>query len=639
MCGICGKLFFDADRRVDAGELDRMMAAIAHRGPDGQGKYRSGQVGLGHTRLAIIDLNTGDQPMTNEDETIWLVYNGEIYNFQELREGLISKGHEFRSTSDTEVIIHLYEEYGVECVSRLRGMFAFALWDHNSHTLFLARDRLGIKPLYYVNTGKALLFASEIKSLLCDPEVQRDVDPQVIHRFLTFLHLPGERTLFKGVRKLEPGHYLVVNESGLRCQQYWDLQFQPQTNGQSLNRACDELRHLLSQTVREHMISDVPVGVLLSGGVDSTVVLSCAVQETSKRVSTFTIGFGGEEFADERPFARLAAERFGTDHHEITISARDFSEFLPSYVQHMEEPVCEAPAVALYYVAKLARQHVKVVLSGEGGDEAFAGYQTYRNLVLLERLKSAAGPFRALLGSGVGWFGGLNGFGKFKKYGPLCKIPLDAYYYSRVGMPFTYFNQHRVELCTGDFYKCVDNGNSAQMIRGLFAHVERQPVLNRMLYVDTKTWLPDDLLIKADKMTMANSLELRVPLLDHLVLEFAASLPVQFKVQGWTTKRILKEAFKDKIPREVIERRKTGLPVPLLRGMRDDLGTVVREVLLSDASLGRGYFRKSALEQLLGRNDVDGTFSKEVFSLLTLELWHREFVDANRTPCPQFAAN
>ncbi|MBV9998639.1 MAG: asparagine synthase (glutamine-hydrolyzing) [Verrucomicrobia bacterium] len=631
MCGICGKLYFDPSRQVNPWKVDRMMDAIAHRGPDGRGKYVAGPVGLGHTRLAIIDLGTGDQPMTNEDKTVWLVYNGEVYNFHELREELIGKGHTFRSNSDTEVIVHLYEEYGPECASRLRGMFAFALWDNAAKTLFLARDRVGIKPLYYINTGNALLFASEIKALLRDPDVPREVDLQSIHRFLTFLHNPGDQTLLKGVRKLEPGHYLIAKDGRVNCCRYWDLQFRPATGNRSLRQTCDDLRELMKSTVRQHLISDVPLGVLLSGGVDSTVVLACAAEATSKPVSTFTIGFEGEEFDDERPFARLAAARYGADHHELTVSAQEFSGFLPAYVRHMEEPVCEAPAIALHYVAKLARQHVTVVLSGEGGDEAFAGYQTYRNLLLLERLKGVAGPFQGLLGPSLDWLGALGAFGKVRKYAPICELPLERYYYSRVGTPFSYFNRHRAELCTPDFYGSADDAGSARIIEDLFARVDRQAtpqaVLNRMLYVDTNTWLPNDLLIKADKITMANSLELRVPLLDHVVLEFAAGLPTHFKVKGWTTKRILKQAFKDDIPREVVTRRKAGFPVPLRRWLRNDLGDLVREVLLGETSVRRGYFDRRVVEQLLERNSRDGGLMKEVFSLLTLELWHREFMD------------
>jgi asparagine synthase (glutamine-hydrolysing) len=320
----------------------------------------------------------------------------------------------------------------------------------------------------------------------------------------------------------------------------------------------------------------------------------------------------------------------------LTITPDDFSGFLPTYVRHMEEPVCEAPAVALHYVAKLARRHVKVVLSGEGGDEAFAGYQTYRNLLLLERMKGAAGPFKGILGSSIDLFSGINGFRRFKKYGPLCRTPLESYYYSRAVTPFSYFNVNREMLCTQDFYASADAAGCAEIVRELFARVDRQvaeqPALHSMLYVDTKTWLPDDLLIKADKMTMANSLELRVPLLDHRVLEFASGLPPELKVRGWLTKRVLKEAFKDRIPRAVIERRKTGLPVPLRRWMQNDLGDFVRETVLSKTSVSRGYFRKSAIEGLLDKNVRDGGgLMKEVFALVTLELWHTEFMDSQKS--------
>jgi asparagine synthase (glutamine-hydrolysing) len=379
------------------------------------------------------------------------------------------------------------------------------------------------------------------------------------------------------------------------------------------------------------MISDVPVGVLLSGGVDSTAILSCAVQETSK-IDTFTIGFGGQEFADERPYARLAADRFGTTHHEITISPQEFSAFLPSYVWHMEEPVCEAPAIALYYVSKLASEHVKVVLSGEGGDEAFAGYQNYRNLVLLEQVKSIAGPATLGLSGLVHLMGKLGGGSRCEKYWPLLKTPLSDYYYSRVSSPFSFFNFNRGDFCTPEFLASADMAGSHDFVQRLFGKVSGQSVLNQMLYVDTKTWLPDDLLVKADKMTMANSLELRVPLLDHEVLEFAAKLPDYYKVKGMATKRVLKKAFENRIPREVIERRKTGLPVPLKQWMKSDLADYTRDMLLDPVAVNRGYFRRSAVEDLLRRNQASGGFMKEVFSLLTLELWHSKFQNSGSAP-------
>jgi asparagine synthase (glutamine-hydrolysing) len=375
------------------------------------------------------------------------------------------------------------------------------------------------------------------------------------------------------------------------------------------------------------MLSDVPVGILLSGGVDSTAILACAVQETQRKIKTFTVGFGGEEFADERPFARLASERFGTDHQEITLSPEQFSDFLPSYIWHMEEPVCEAPAIALYYVSKLARQHVKVLLSGEGGDEAFGGYSNYRNLLLLELVKSLAGPFKNVLPPCINGASRIKGLSRIKKYADLIKLDLADYYYSRTASPFSYFNRHRYGLYTEDFSAKVNKSRSTEVIQELFRNVASRPFLDQMLYVDTKTWLPDDLLIKADKITMANSVELRVPLLDHKVLEFAASLPPNYKVKGLTTKRIFKQAFAHSIPEPILKRKKTGFPVPLRKWLRHDLRDYAHDVLLSSRATGRGYFRKAEMEKLLQPGGGEAAPTKEIFSLLTLELWHREFID------------
>jgi len=360
-----------------------MADSMRHRGPDDEGYYISGQIGLGHRRLSIIDLNRGKQPISNEDDTIWIVFNGEIYNYQALRESLSEKGHKFKTDTDTEVIVHAYEEFGENCVARLRGMFAFAIWDQRSKTLLVARDRVGIKPLYYFLNDDQIIFASEMKAILLDNSVPRNIDPQIIDRFLTYYYVPGEETMLRGIRKLSPGHYLIARDGKIQVRQYWDLDFSQVNGHRSLKQASQELLEILKESVRLHMISDVPVGILLSGGVDSTALLSLSVHETDKELSTFTIGFEGHDFADERPYARLAAKRFGTQHYDMTMSAQDFLAFLPRYVWHMEEPVCEPPAVALYYVSKLASEHVKVLISGEGGDEAFAGYPNYRNGVWL----------------------------------------------------------------------------------------------------------------------------------------------------------------------------------------------------------------------------------------------------------------
>jgi asparagine synthase (glutamine-hydrolysing) len=604
-----------------------MADTIYHRGPDDEGYYVSGPIGLGFRRLSIIDLQSGHQPVSNEDGTIQIIFNGEIYNYQELRVFLLSKGHVFKTHSDTEVIVHLYEELGPQCLEKLRGMFAFAIWDENTKTLFLARDRVGIKPLYYCLTDTSLVFASEIKAILADPSIHREIAPEMIDRFLTFLYMPGEETLLKGICKLAPGHYLLVRDGKVVIEQYWDLRFAEPTQSPSLKVAETELLNLLAEAVELHMIADVPVGVLLSGGVDSTGVLSFAVRGTDKEISSFTVGFSGGGVADERPYARLAAETFGTQHHEMTITAKDFVAFLPKYVWHMEEPVCEPPAIALYYVSKLAKNYVKVLLSGEGGDEAFAGYSNYRNLVWLERLKHRLSPLNGAAARGLSLANAIFHLPRVAKYVPLMNDRFPDYYYSRTSNPHRTTGNRLGTVYSSDFLQLIDREQALKPVRTLQAHVRDQNPLDAMLYIDTKTWLPDDLLIKADKMTMANSIELRVPLLDHKVLEFAASLPPNFKLRGTTTKFILKKALAQRIPKEIRDRKKTGFPVPYETWLRKDLKDVVWGVLTDRKTINRGFFRKDAVENLLRANSNGTDYSKEIFSLLSLELWQRTFLE------------
>jgi asparagine synthase (glutamine-hydrolysing) len=625
VCGICGKLNFDREARISPALIKAMADAIRHRGPDDEGYFVSGPIGLGFRRLSIIDLATGHQPISNEDGSVWIVFNGEIYNYQELREFLLSKGHVFSTQTDTEVIVHLYEELGEACVEKLRGMFGFAIWDERQKLLFLARDRVGIKPLYYCLSRNSIVFGSEIKAILADPDVTPEVIPGMIDRFLTFCYVPGEETLFKNIFKLAPGSCMVVRDGSARIRQYWDLDFS--TRDISLGEAEAEVVRLLDESSRLHMISDVPVGFLLSGGVDSTAMLGFARENTNRPLSSFTVGFSDPGVIDERPFANLAARRYGTDHHEMTISSKDFADFLPSYVWHMEEPVFEPPAVALYYVARLAKDYVKVLISGEGGDEAFGGYQTYRNLVWLERLKSILGRANGTLS---GCLLGLNRIfrsGRLAKYAPLLALPLESYYYSRVSNPFQFFNQHSTELYTKDFARCVSKEYSTSVVKKYLDNRSIKGKLNKMLYVDTKTWLPDDLLLKADKMTMANSIELRVPLLDHKVLEFAASLPPNQKVHGFTTKYILKKSLQERVPREILDRKKTGFPVPYNSWLRTDLRDWLCGILLDRQTLARGYFQKTTIEKLLSENLRSGGRPKELFSLAMLELWHRCFLE------------
>lgn len=630
MCGICGKLAFDDQAAIPPALIKSMAATMYHRGPDDEGYYVRGPIGLGFRRLSIIDLEHGHQPVANEDGTIQIIFNGEIYNFKELRSFLLDKGHSFKTQSDTEVIVHLYEELGPGCLERLRGMFAFAIWDENTKSLFIARDRVGIKPLYYCLTNTSLTFASEMKAILADPAISPAIAPELIDRFLTFLYVPGEETLLKGIRKLPPGHYLLVRGGNVVVKQYWDLPLAKPDHSRSLKQSEADLNDLLAEAVQLHMIADVPVGVLLSGGVDSTGVLSFAVERTGKQINSFTVGFSGSQFADERPYARLAAQKFGTQHHDMTISANDFADCMPKYVWHMEEPVCEPPAIALYYVSKAASNYVKVLLSGEGGDEAFAGYSNYRNLVWLERIKRGLAPLNGIIADGLSRVDSLLSLPRVSKYLPLMRESFPDYYYSRTSSPHRYAGNHLGEVYSSDFAQTIDRVLSVKPVRELQTHVRRQNTLDAMLYIDTKTWLPDDLLIKADKMTMANSVELRVPLLDHRVLEFAASLPPSFKLKGFTTKHILKKTLSERIPKEIRDRKKTGFPVPYETWLRKDLHNLVWGVLTDRRTIERGYFNKPAIEALLRANRDGGEYSKEIFSLLTLELWQRTFLERER---------
>jgi asparagine synthase (glutamine-hydrolysing) len=634
MCGIAGKIFFNRERSVDPAQLDAMLAVMRHRGPDGQGHYFDGPVGLGHVRLSIIDLSTGAQPMPNEDRTVWITFNGEIYNYQELRSQLLAKGHQFSTNSDTEVIIHLYEEYGSDCVQYLRGMFTFAVWNARTNKLLIARDRVGIKPLYYFVTGDSLAFASEIKSLLTLPEAPRELNDDAVDAFWCFNYLPGELTMYCGIYKLLPGYWMEITGDGRTTKhQYWDLAFRTSSEDtRSLEEAADELSSLLRDTIQQHMISDVPVGFLLSGGMDSSAVLSYAANETTKAISTFTVGFDGESgVVDERPYARLMAQKYGSSHFEATISSKQFWDYLPRLFWHLDEPVCEPPAVALHYISEVARPHVKVLLSGEGGDEAFGGYPNYPTQLMLHRLRQACGPLRNAAGHGAAILGKMMSKPRWGDYGRLLPLDLADYYWSRVGSPFLREASASGIRYTDEFSERVRDNRQAVVIHSLFSKVAGQERLNQMLYLDTKTWLPDDLLTKADKVTMGSSLELRVPLLDHKVLEFAASLPTRFKVSGYDTKRVLKTAFSRVIPQEIINRKKVGFPVPYGRWLAGDLWFVTRDLLLDSESFVSRFFQRSSIERALDHHRQTTSRQREVFSLLALEFWHQQFGDTAPT--------
>jgi len=631
MCGICGKLEFDPEARIAPNLVKKMADAIIHRGPDDEGYYVKGQIGLGFRRLSIIDLSGGHQPLSNEDGSIWIIFNGEIYNYQELRSELISKGHIFKTQSDTEVIVHLYEESGPDCTKKLRGMFAFAIWDSVTKTLFLARDRVGIKPLYYYLDDTFISFGSEMKAIMVDPAVRREIDLAMIDRFLTYYYVPGSETLLRNFFKLDPGHWLMVQDGRIQIQSYWDLHFQQFDSNESAEALEQQVVSLLDESVQMHMISDVPVGFLLSGGVDSTAMLSLASKKVDKPTSSYTVGFSFPGVVDERPFARMAAERFGSKHYEITIDSKDFASFLPDYVRYMEEPVCEPASMLLYYVSKLASQHVKVLISGEGGDEAFGGYHNYMYLFWFETVKKALGPLRTTAGQCADLIGRMTDSRVLKKYAPLMSVSLDEHYLSRTSSPYQYFSRTPSTLYSAEFSRRRDKFQSFDVTRNLLSTRSAYGPLEKMLYVDIKAYLPNDLLIKADRMTMANSIELRVPFLDHRVLEFAARLPRNQKVRGWGMKYLLKKALAKHVPKEILDRRKVGFPNPAASWLRDDLKDMVNDILLDSRSISRGYFRKEGIEDLIQSNARTSGFTLEIFSLVVLELWHRVFVDCQET--------
>lgn len=649
MCGIAGILRFDRSARVEPELLQAMADALAHRGPDDEGYFVEGNVGLAHRRLSIIDLAGGSQPLYNEDRSAVVVFNGEIYNYRELTADLEARGHVFATRSDTEAIVHGYDERGTACVEDFRGMFAFALWDRRRRRLMLARDRLGIKPLYYFLGPGLLAFASEIKALLEHPEVPRELDPEALDLYLSLRYVPGPRTLFRGIRKLQPGHLLVWDERGLVDREYWDVPHPG--DGRDHDPADSDaprrrLAALLEESVELRLISEVPLGVFLSGGLDSTAVLAMMRKiAPGGRLRTYSVGYepaGDEEQeANEFAYARLAAESFGAEHTELRLTDDDFRDFLPDLVWHLDEPVADPACVPLYFISKKAREEITVVLSGEGADEILGGYGIYRTMLALERahrLGRGAGGWLA------GRLGGMAGLApgsmreRLRHAMHLAALPLEERYRG-VSRGFLPAAKDRL-LGRGD----SANGQAGRdaVLAGVFGPrfeaMAGAPPLERMLYVDLKTWLPDDLLVKADKMTMANSQELRVPFLDHRLVELAASLPPELKIRKGVGKALLRDAVAGLVPQAIVERTKKGFPVPT-RSLLRRLGGYSRELLLDRDSACRSWFDAAAVERLLDEH-ARGPVRRdqEIWSLLVFELWHGVFLDRRFESKPRAAA-
>ncbi len=626
MCGICGIWDFEKGRRPDAKGIEAMCAAMRHRGPDAEGSHLGDGIGLGHRRLSIIDLATGDQPMhlSHKGHRLVLVFNGEIYNYRILRSELSQQGAIFTTSSDTEVILWAWFHWGPSCVSRLRGMFAFALYDETVDLLFLARDRLGIKPLYLAQTQRSLLFASEIRALLATGQIATDLNRDVLDAFLSLGYVPGEETLFAGIRKLPPGHWMLCRRhKPPEIHRYWDLADTAPDPSVSYPDACRKLERLLAETVSIHLMSDVPLGVFLSGGLDSSLVCALAARESGSRIQTFSVGYEGAPEANELAYARIVVKALGTDHHEFILSSGRFRDLIPELVETSEEPIVETAAIALHQIAKAARPHATVLLSGEGADEVFAGYGIYGKMLMLEKLHRIAALFPQISDMRLLDKPFLDE--RLLKYIDWIRQPLEQRFR---GTSADITPSIRKRFYAPSFREGSDrSGYIDRIFRRCFDNVSGRSALSKMLYVDTATWLVDDLLLKADKMTMAASIELRVPFLDHVVVEWAFGLPDEFKRNGNMTKRILRELAGSMLPETILKRPKMGFAVPTRRWFSTDLIAHARKTLRRPAVRRWNLFEPTYIEAMIDRHERGkGDYSRRIFSLLVLDAWIERYV-------------
>jgi asparagine synthase (glutamine-hydrolysing) len=614
--------------RVDENLARLMCDVIVHRGPDGMGFHDCEHATLGMRRLAIIDVAKGDQPVYNEDRTVVAVFNGEIYNFAALREELIQRGHCFTTVGDTECLVHLYEEFGEDLVHRLRGMFAFAIWDEKEQRLLLARDRVGKKPLYWRSDGTSLSFGSELKSLVQDPAVRREVDVVALDHYLTYQYVPAPWSIYSGIAKLSPGHLLRWQNGTVAIRRYWQLDSRPRRRVHE-EEAAQQLRELLLDATRVRMVSERPLGAFLSGGVDSSAIVAAMARQTSERVKTFSIGFEASEF-DERRYARMVAERYQTDHHEMVVTP-SVLDLLPTLAWHFDEPFADSSAIPSFYVAKMSGEHVTVVLNGDGGDECFGGYRRYLAMARLGRISvppimrpgfdrvSAALVARSAPKSrlrNIGRFGELLGQSSSRRYARLMS------YFTPEQRAAVYSDALKEQLAGVDSYRLID-----EAIAGSHA----DSYVGAIMDADVNTYLPGDLLVKVDITTMANSLEARSPFLDHHLMEWAAGLPADLKLRSTTSKYLLKKAVAEWLPRELITRPKMGFAVPLATWLRTDLRELSWDLLTDQTARSRGFFRTEAIMQLLRQHAAGQDHSSRIWALVQFELWHRIFIDDNHT--------
>ncbi len=623
MCGICGIYDMQGDR-VDDLALDAMNNALSHRGPDGDGKFLEGPIGLGHRRLSIIDVGGGAQPMSNEDDSLQLVFNGEIYNYIELREELIKAGHRFKTKSDTEVIVHGYEQWGVDCVKRFNGIFAFALWDSRLRRLFLARDHLGVKPLYYAFVNGRIIFASEIKALLQDPRCPREVDTKALGDLFTYRYVPSPDTLFRGIKKLAPGHFLLAGDSHPVIKRYWD-RIPVIDEAKNEHQLMEHYQDLFEDVVRLQTRSDVPVGLFLSSGVDSGAILSLMRRHMNGPLHTFTIGFSQGEKTNENDDARAMARRFGAVHHEMIVTPEDYLRYFESYIWNIEEPVGNETAAAFHFVSQLAHKDVKVVLTGQGADEPWAGYHRHLGVklsVLYSRMPSAI--TRTIRGA-------VNMLPRNERLKRGVASLDEPDMLSRFAKIYTFFNTDMKNKLFKDStkeqlgYAGEETGESLRQLYNEVAHLD--PV-SRMLYIDTRTDLPDDLLMVNDKTSMANSIEARVPFLDYRLIEFVETIPSSMKIKGFHGKYLHKKAAEKWLPKSVVYRKKKGFANPINQWLRGAMRPFINELLFSNDSAVRKYFDITYIRQLVALHEANREdYLFHIYLLVSFELWHRQFID------------
>ncbi|HEY3618351.1 MAG TPA: asparagine synthase (glutamine-hydrolyzing) [Candidatus Sulfotelmatobacter sp.] len=628
MCGIAGILEFGAEARVDPGILRRMCDVMAHRGPDDDGFFIQGKIGLGMRRLSIVDLSTGHQPISNEDGSLWIVFNGEIYNHRALRERLITRGHQFRTQSDTESIVHLYEEYGKNCVEHLRGMFAFAIWDAKQQSLFVARDRLGIKPLYYRLTPKSFIFGSEIKVLLAYPGAAPELNRGALPEFLSFGYLSGDESFYNGVRKLMPGHRLEIDRRGNpHVEQYWDLPLTPEEKTHDEEFYVQSYRELLEGAVESHLMSDVPLGVFLSGGLDSSAVAALMTRIRREPVETFSVGYSEQTYS-ELPYARTMAQHLNSVHHEVFVSREDFFGALPNLIWHEDEPIVWPSSVSLFFVAQLARERVKVVLTGEGSDETLAGYSRYAFILkntVFDRFYRGLVPsaVRSSVRDFIATSSWINASARRKLSHTFLGRDGESWASFYFDNFFSAFNQRdQSDLLADDFRDEILTGSAYRNVLGYWEKSSGE-LLQRLLYTDIKTYLVE-LLMKQDNMSMAASIESRVPFLDHVLVEWATRVPASVQIRGSSGKWILKKAMEDLLPPSIINRRKLGFPTPWSGWLGGSQLDSIEQLLLESRTMNRGLLKRAAVERLFREHRAQyRDHYDRIWRLLNLELWHR----------------